>query len=121
MQKEIVLKIQENNYVIKPITAGNIIDIESAKVLYSNNTYTQLLSSNTYSNKLAQEITECFAVLDNITPKEFKKDLNVETLFELDLENTLLLIKAYKEQIAPYYNGLIALYKEAFKESEEKA
>ena len=117
--KKTIFKILENQYEVKPITAGNVIDIESNKLLFSNGTYKEMLQSNLYGATFAQEIVECFAVLEVLLPKNFKDDLKVKSLFELDLKNTLELIKQYKEQLSPMYVQIIDLFKGAFEENNK--
>jgi hypothetical protein len=118
--QELIFKIGENIYHYKTFTAGNVIDIESTKMVYSNNTYSRLVQSGLYGAKFAQEIVECFAVLEVMMPKQFKDDLKIKSLFDLDLTNTLGLMKAYKEQIAPQYIALVDLFKSAFEETQKE-
>jgi hypothetical protein len=116
LAKSIKIKIQDNEYTIKFPNIGQIIDIESNKIGYSNGRYSQMARSGIVSTNIALELVEMTATFSVVIP-QFITDLRVTSLFDLDPIAAKELCKEYREKFVPWYSEWIMLLKEEDKET----
>lgn len=102
LAKKINIKIGENTYEVTFPNTGQFIDIETNKIAFANGKYKELQSSGMVTAQLATNLVEAIAVFNILIPK-FKDDLNVKSIFDLDLIHAKSITKAYIDIFIPWY------------------
>jgi len=118
LSRTLVVKIQQNDYIVTFPNIGQIIDIESNKILYSNRQYSAMIKSGLATTNMALdliEMTSCFTILI----PALGKDLRLESIFDLDVISAKELVKAYKTVFLPWYLEWINVINEV-EEKQEK-
>jgi hypothetical protein len=102
LNRELVLTVKsgnvENKYTVKFPLVGEFIDIETKKVVLSQDKYLGLIKSGTFSSLKALDFIDMVAFFEVLLPKEFFKDLKVDSILELGALDANELLKVYKEQ-----------------------
>jgi hypothetical protein len=101
--KKINWSVLGNEYLITFPNNAQFIELESMKVRLSRDTYDSL--NTTVSSQYAKLTIDLLAFTTVCCPKEFKKDLNVESIATLDMLTTKNLIDAYIKQIVPWFTS----------------
>lgn len=111
MVKTINLKFDNTEKVVKFPTAGQILDIESLKLAYTNNAYGEMVKAGLQSNAFALDLADMIAHFKVLIP-DLVKDIDVKSYTELDAFVAKKLVTVYKKQFLPWYNELLTeLYK----------
>lgn len=118
MQKSITVKIEENEYTVEFPKVGDLIDIEIRKSLLSKNQYFGILSTGTVTANFALDMIDAASVFSVMIP-ELKEDLKVKNLMELSPIDAKKIIKVYKKDFLPWYDGWLEAIKGDEEESEE--
>lgn len=100
-EKTITWSVLGNEYKITFPNNTEFIELESMKVRLSRDTYESL--NTTVSSQYAKLTIDLIAFTTICCPKEFKKDLKVESISMLDMLTTKKLIQAYMKQIVPWF------------------
>lgn len=116
LARSITIKIEGNPFVINFPNAGQLLDIESNKMLFSNSQYGALVRSNLVSTNMALDIIEMIATFTVLIPN-LRDSLRINNLFSLDIINTQKLVKIYKKEFLPWYLDWL----DALKETEENS
>lgn len=111
LQKQIVLTIQGFNYTCTFPKVGQIIDIESNKLTFSNNKYPAMVKSNLVGANMALDLIESISYFSVLIP-DLIKDLKINNIFDLDLISSREIVKVYKRDFLPWYNSFIEVLKE---------
>ena len=104
LPRKIKLKIQNNEYEVEFPNQGQLIDIETNKILYSQGQYMALIRQNNISSNLTVDLIEIAATFPILIP-ELKKDLKTDSIFELDIISCLELTEVYNNDFLPWYNS----------------
>jgi hypothetical protein len=119
MNKAISVNLKGNEYKLSFPLAGQFIDIEYNKAFLSKGRYGQMVNSETFDSNFALDMIDMQSHLSVLMPKEFWEDLKVNSLNDLDLEDSLELLKVFKKQIQPFIQEwrdlLVKFYKEELK------
>lgn len=119
MLAEKKITIKENEYVINYPTAGQLMDIEFLKVHLSKGRYSQLMSNGTMDSEYALDLVDTEAYLSVLLPGgAFKKDFNVESLRDLGLDDSLEVVKSFKEQVLPFIAEIRKAINDSYKKKE---
>lgn len=100
--KKIKWSIEGNEYDITFPNNAQFIELESMKVRLSRDTYNAM--GDTISSQYARLTIDLIAFTTVCCPKEFKKDLNIESIASLDMLTTKKLIDSYLKTIVPWFN-----------------
>lgn len=104
MEKELnrvlKLKIKNNTYEVKFPNTGQLIDIEQKKSQISIKDKTNV--SGFWAHNLAMAI----ATFEILIP-DLKKDLNVDSFWKMELEDSNELVRAYVNEFLPWFNPWI--------------
>jgi|SRR5690606_12438604 len=93
--REIVVKIGSNTYEISLPTTGQEVDIEIRKDRYTQGSYKNLLFGDDRGIKSYLAVG-AIATFEVLIP-DMKKDLQVTSLFELDMFQMKSILKAYSK------------------------
>lgn len=96
-------KIGEKEFTAKFPNVGQIIDLESFKQALTSNRYGQMAASGVSSMYNALDIVDAIAFYQIVTP-EVGKYYDIKNYATLQLDKISALIKAYNEQIRPWYD-----------------
>jgi len=105
--RDITIEIEGNEYSIKFPNNGQLLDIESKKILISNDTMSGLLHSTSLTGQAAYLLVEAISVFSVLLKDDdrFQKDMNVGSLLDLDLIQSKSLIDAYKDVYSPWMSS----------------
>ena len=81
---------------------GQIIDIDAMKQALSSNRYGSMVASGLASAYYALDLIDAISFYQVVIP-EVGKYFNITNYSELSLEESQDLVKAFKEQIQPWY------------------
>lgn len=112
----------EREYVIDFPNTGKMMDMELLKLQISDGKYDVLKYSFNPSFIQQATIIDAIATFNTLIP-QLKQDLNVKSLMELSYEQMSIVVAAYVEQFAPWYEEWLALLnvpKEVKQEEEAK-
>lgn len=102
LKTEIVVKILENNYVVKFPTVGQFIEIETRKSSLSKQQYRSMVVSGLPSANLALDFIDSIAVFTTLIP-QLLKDLRVESMLELNPVAFKAVADQYRDVYIPWY------------------
>lgn len=111
--REITVKIGSNNYKISLPTTGQEVDIEVRKDRYTQGAYKNLLFGDDRGIKSYLAVGS-IATFEVLIP-DMKKDLQVTSLFELDMYQMKTVLKAYEK-----YRAWIAEWEEFIQQEDEE-
>lgn len=95
--------IGEKTFVAKFPNVGQIIDLESLKQALTNNRYGQMASSGIASMYNALDLVDAVAFFQVIVP-EVSRYYDIKSYAKLELDKVQDLVKAYQEQIRPWFD-----------------
>lgn len=102
MNRTLKLQVKGNEYPIDYPNTGAQIDIELLKAKIADGNYDALRFSNNPLFQKQADIIDVIATFTILTPN-LKKQLNVNSFFELQEEQMNELVKVYTEQFIPWY------------------
>lgn len=100
LTREIEIKILNNTYKVGFPKTGQIIRIQTDKLLLGNGVYQDLLMSS--DGMFTRFLIDAIATFQVLIP-QLTKDLTV-SIMELELMQSREIIDAYTEQYLPWYN-----------------
>lgn len=106
MQKQILIKLQDNKFEVNFPNVGQIIDIEINKVSLGRGQYGNLVAAMSVGSVVALDLIDAFATFTVLIP-DMIKGLNVKDLFELNPIDAQELVVQYKQVFFPWYNNII--------------
>ena len=118
LQRTLTLNIQGVEEVINFPTAGQLIDIEANKQIYSSKQYGTLVTARIVSTQVAVDIIEMASVFSVVIKDFNKKVKGVDSIFDLDLISLAELVKEYKTKFVPWYSEWLSTFLEATKADE---
>lgn len=118
-ERELMLKINDQEYKLSFPTVGQFIDIEARKISYAANQYDGMLISTTTEAFRAKIMVDMAATYDILIPK-LRKDLTVKSMFELDLIQIHPFLDAYIKQYLKWHKEWME-YIDQLKVDEEQA
>lgn len=106
MQRELAIEIKNGkdaarSYTIKIPTAGQLVDIETYKSVYTQGNYGKIVMSATTQANDALDLVDMNANLRALCP-DLLKDWGVQDLFELDIFDIQLVKKVYDGKVLPW-------------------
>lgn len=96
-------KIGEKEFTATFPNVGQIIDLESFKQALTSNRYGQMAASGISSMYNALDLVDAIAFFQIVVP-EVGKYFGIKNYTVLQLDKISALIKAYQEQIRPWYD-----------------
>lgn len=123
MEKSIKIKFNDKlEYIVKFPNVGQLLEIESMKMAYTNNSYGTLVQGGLRSSSYALDMADCFSTFQILIP-ELSKDLGVKSFTQLDAFEAKKIVSVYVKQFQPWMTELLTeLYKmedDAVKEEQE--
>ena len=112
MNKSITFLLFGENRTIDYPNVGQLLEIESKKMMLSNGTYSELNKTNTTSSKYILDLVDAMAHFTVLIPK-LSKNLQVDTVYDLGGIESKEVVKAYNEHFRPWYDPFAEeLYKD---------
>jgi len=115
---KIKVKIGMNEYEIKYPNNGQLIDIERLKIQLTAGTHKEMLSGVGIAQH-AYLLTEAISTFTVLLP-DMKKDLNVESLLDLNPYQSKSILKAYEKSYYPWIMEWNAVLDEEFTEEKNE-
>lgn len=116
--KTLTVEIKDNSYDIKFPDTGKLIDIEEIKSRVSNGNYNSFFGG-TLSAEMVRLLIDTIATFTILIP-DLKKDLVVGSYFELELIDSIELLKVYRDKYLPWYNEWMTVITGLAKTTEEE-
>ena len=113
----LAFKVKGNNYTVKKITVGNLMNIEIVKSRISKNQYGSILANRTQWSEYTLDNIDMFSHLMVFFPSLIT-DLAVESWEDLDPFDLKELTKNYQAQFLPWFSSFTELLTK--KEEDEK-
>ena len=120
MERVKEFKIGEKKFTDKFPNVGQIIDLESMKQALSGGRYGAMVASGLSTAYYGLDLIDAIAFYQVVTP-EVGKYYDIKSYAELDLAAAQDLIRAYKEQIQPWYVETMNEIRGVAKQSVEDA
>lgn len=118
LPQSITITIQGNDYIVEFPDVDKLIQIESNKILLSNNTYGALAVQNLKLSNVALAYIDAIATFSVLIP-HLKEGLRLRSLTDLSLVQAQELTQAYTEQFAPWFWKWISEITDLKEELEE--
>jgi len=117
LSKTLELEIKKNSYEIKFPNTGNLLDIEELKARLSGGQYNALFGG-TLSSEMSRLLIDTIATFTILLP-DLKKDLTVKSYLDLELVDSIELLKVYRDSYLPWYNEWMTLVSGLAAKTEE--
>jgi hypothetical protein len=104
--KTIQFVLEGVTYNAKFPNVGNYLDIENTRMMLTNNSYADLLRSGLKASWFAVDLVDAISFMLVMVPN-LRVDLNVKNYNDLDPFEAKKIVKVYKKQIKPWYEGLM--------------
>jgi hypothetical protein len=115
MNKKVELSIKNNSYVVDFPNAGQLVDIEFLKSTLSKGMYGSMMASRTVDSNFALDVIDTDAYMRILVPSLIK-DLKIDSIKELSIEDMMELIKAFKNDLVPFIKQWRDLIREHYEE-----
>lgn len=115
--------IGKKNFVVEFPNVGQLIDLESLRCALSGNRYGSMIASGVVSMYNALDLIDAISFYQICAP-EVGKYYNIENYTAMQMDEIAELIKAWRTEIQPWYNGVLneikAVYDEIKPDEEEE-
>lgn len=118
LSREIVVEVVKNNYTIKFPNTGELLDIDLLKIQITNGRYDTLKFSLNPSFQHTALKVDTVAFFNTMVPK-LKKDLTVKSLFDLEEDQLMVLVKVYEDEVLPWLEEWESILRNPVSASEE--
>ncbi len=116
-----VIKISGKEYDIPFPNVGQLMDIESFKMSYTNGKYTQMAFSPISNHIFALDVADSLAYFSILIPS-IKEDLGIKNWREVDAQTAKKIVRVYKNDFIPWFKPLMDdLYEYDKDESKEES
>jgi hypothetical protein len=115
MNKSVKIEIGDKVHVIQFPTVGQLFQIESLKILYSNSTYGDLARSQTKQASYALDLIDALSTFMVLIP-DFGKLIGSKGVDSLTQEEAIVFVKAYKKDYLPFFKEINDGVQELIKE-----
>lgn len=119
LERTLKFKFKERSYSISFPTNGQFIDIESKKVELTNGQLGNLISSRTIASLRTVKLVEIVSTFSILCPK-LEEDLKVNSLLDLDVLDSIELIRFYNKNISPWLNSWFNEFSKIFEDELKK-
>lgn len=116
--RKIEICIGHNSYEVKFPNTGQLLDIELLKIQMSNNQYDTLKFSFNPVFKRQVVTIDCVATFNTLIPK-LREDLNVKSMYTLEVEQMSEILKVYEEIFLPWYEEWDSILSNPKKEKDD--
>ncbi len=106
LQKNLVFKLDGNQYEIKFPNVGQYMDIENMRIGLTNGAYVDLIRTGLKSAHFQVDLVDAISVLYVLVPN-LRGDLNVTNYNDLDVFTAKKIVNVYKRDIKPWFEGLM--------------
>lgn len=110
-KKQKIVQILGEEYIIPFPTMGQLQDIETFKISYTNGRYSDMVLSGIMTHNFALDAADALAYLGVLAP-DLRTNLKIKNWKEIDPFTVKEIIHAYKKQFIPWFKPIIDdLYK----------
>ena len=115
-----LIRILENDYIVKFPNVGNIMDIEAMKFSLAKGKYLEMCLSPLKVHNFTLDTIDSISTFAVLIP-ELKEDLNINDWREMSPLTAKKLMQAYISEFWPWYKPIIEdLYEYAKNDSEQQ-
>jgi len=100
------LEIRGKGYNIPFPNVGQLMDIESFKIAYTNGKYIDMAMSNLKAHGFALDVADTIAYLSVLIP-DLRKDLKIDNWRNIDPFVAKELVKIFKADFIPWFKPLL--------------
>lgn len=112
MEREIEFTVKGNPYKMKFPNVGQFLQIESKRIILTNDTYSQMLMSRLISAGKAMDMADMVATITVLCP-EFINDLKTKSILDLDIIDAKELIELWNTRIKVWVDSWMKLFVES--------
>lgn len=117
MQDVLTLKIEKKDYTVSFPNVGQLMDIESFKIAYTNGKYVQMSMSMLANHRFALDVADAVAYLSVLIP-ELQEDLHIKSWRSINALLAKRLVEVFYKQFIPWFKPL---FKELNEYGEEES
>jgi hypothetical protein len=103
-QKEKVITVKQNEYKVTFPNNRGLMAIYSRKAVLSKEMYDALKFGMDGNSRYVAMLIDTIAILEQIMPEQFTKDLNVQNILEGDIIMGAELVRVYQEQLKEWFD-----------------
>lgn len=122
LERKKKFNIGNKTFVVNFPNVGQLIDLESLRLALSGNRYGNMIASGVASMYNALDIIDAISFFQICAP-EVGKHFNIENYMEMQIDELSDIMKAWRNEIQPWYNGVLqdikAVYDEIKPDEEE--
>jgi hypothetical protein len=102
LSRSIDVEIRQNIYNVKFPNSGELMDIDLLKLQITNGRYDSLKFSLNPSFQAQALKVDAVAFFNTMLPK-LRTDLAVKSIFDLDEDQMLVIVKAFEDTVLPWF------------------
>jgi hypothetical protein len=114
------ISIKNNTYTVTFPNNRQLINIYTRKAQLTRERYDSLLSSSDGNALYAATLAETIATFETVMPPQFFKDMNAQSLSDLDILAGAELVAVYREQFVPWFDKWIDAIAEVMNPKKEE-
>lgn len=116
---ELTIYIKDVSFNVKFPTSGQMIDIAILKSKLSDNQYNSLFLQSSLEAPLALRLVDAYSFFQIMVP-ELKKNLTLDSFYDIEVLDSLELIEVFESQIQPWLNEWTKVINERVEELRRK-
>lgn len=102
LTRELTVKLDRNTYIVKYPNIGQLMQIESMKMLYSGNAYGSMIRTRTKSSERVLDLIDMVSHLTVLMPELNDDIIGAKSINDLDIVKAQPFLDLYKKQIQPW-------------------
>lgn len=102
MLKQHQIKIEGKDYTVTFPNVGQLMEIESTKLVFSKNKYIQLSMSDLKTHSFILDVVDSISYLSVLIPS-LKDDLGIKNWNEMDALSAKKIVHVYRKQFVPWF------------------
>lgn len=106
MERNKILKVKGKDYTLSFPSVGQMMNIETFKISYTNGKYVDMALSTLSNHGFALDCADALAYLSTLIP-DLQSDLSIKNWRDIDAFLAKDLIKIYKNDFIPWYKPLL--------------
>ena len=102
-ERQIKVKIKDNEYLCEFPTTGGLMEIEVLKTQLARGQYSEISNAGTVNSGYSRLLIDMIATINVLIPK-LRKDMNVASISELHPIDSKTILQVYLKTILPWLN-----------------
>lgn len=116
LAKTVKVSLNGKDYIVGMPNVGQQMEIESLKMSLTNNNYGEMAKSGLRTHQYNLDLVDGLSYF-SILIKDFRKDMKVESLMDMDAFLGKHVVQAFRKQFNPWYKAFVEeLHKGVFED-----